>query len=368
MPCANQCGDSEIKYRGNHSQRLFTFPFEYMAQSDVGVDIYNESTRRWVNADDPSWMGEFNWTFANATTIEFTIAPPAPTLAETDFNIKIYRCTDIDPLIAQFNPGSAIRARDLNDNFEQLKLAIQEGRCQVPDWLFDYLDQHYWNKHEETIKSDDEFICDDEHIPTTGAICEKLEDYVEKIDVISRAQQLTGIADQRLSDETIFSSAASAARHDMYQQDAKPVEPPHEQPGKQWHDTATLDHYIWDANADVWVDMGNAGPPGLTGPFGPPGKVIVSDVPPTVYPASNDQEARPLESGDLWWDSLNVILYVYYIDVDSAQWVAVSKTGPQGPAGGEGPQGASSYTFINPLTLDSATDTVTFAIDNLSTI
>ena len=71
MPCANSCGDSEIKYKGNGSQVQYTFPFEYMAQSDVKVDIYNESTRRWVDADDSSWLGEYAWSFANATTIEF---------------------------------------------------------------------------------------------------------------------------------------------------------------------------------------------------------------------------------------------------------------------------------------------------------
>lgn len=339
MSCTD-CESNEIKYKGNGSQVLFTFPFTYIDQSDVYVEIYNYSTRRWVDANDSSWLGVYSWSFANATTIEFDTAPDEPLEPEfEEFNIKITRCTSIDPLSATFYPGSAIRAQDLNDNFEQLQLAIQEGRCKVPDWLFDYLDQYYWNKYDETIYSDDEFICSDNHIPTTGAICTKLEEYVEKFDIITRAQQLTGIAEDRLGDDTIFSSSASAARHDMYQQDNKPAEPPHEQPGKQWHDAATLDHYIWDANVDAWVDMGNAGPPGLTGPYGPPGKVIVSDVPPTVYPASNDQAARPLESGDLWWDSLQVLLYVYYIDVDSAQWVAVSKTGPQGDKGNQGEPG-----------------------------
>ena len=38
-------------------------------------------------------------------------------------------------MIATFNPGSAIRARDLNDNFEQLQSAIQENRCELADNL-----------------------------------------------------------------------------------------------------------------------------------------------------------------------------------------------------------------------------------------
>ena len=372
MPCANQCGDSEILYQGNGSQTRFTFPFEYMAESDVGVDIYNESTRRWVNATDPSWLGEHDWSFANATTIEFEKAPPAPEDPDI-FNIKIYRCTDIDPLMAQFYPGSSIRAQDLNDNFEQLKLAIEEGRCQVPDWLFDYLDKYYWNKAEDTIYTGDEFVCDDEHvastgaicqkiedaiddrivtdpdfcpgsdteIPSTGAICEKLEDYVETIDIITKAQQTVGpqptIAEQRISDDTVFSSAASKARHDTYHQDETPASPVNyaEQPGKNWWDTNVLGDYTWDDNAEAWIDVGMAGPPGVAGPVGPPGVIHTGDVPPTTYfdPYLNGE--RPVRDGDGWWNTSNAHLYVYYCPDPggSCQWVDTSVPGPQGPAG-----------------------------------
>ena len=306
MPCANSCGDSEILYKGNGSQVQFTFPFEYMAQSDVKVDIYNESTRRWVLATDSSWLGEYEWSFANATTIEFTKAPPAP--IEADFNIKIYRCTDIDPLIAQFNPGSAIRARDLNDNFEQLKLAIEEGRCQVPDWLYDYLENEYWDKIDDVITYD-----------------EQINDPSAKVD-----------------DEHIFTASAIAARHDAYVQDAKPADLPVEQEGKIWNDTDDLQDYFWDPTANAWVSFTKSGPSGPQGDYGPPGKVIVADNPPMMYPAVGDNEARELESGDLWWDSNRVLLYVYYTDTNSSQWVAVSKTGPQGPPGEQGPEGGLS--------------------------
>mgnify|MGYP002793593968 FL=1 len=320
MPCANSCGDSEIKYKGNGSQVQYTFPFEYMAQSDVKVDIYNESTRRWVDADDSSWLGEYAWSFANATTIEFENAPPAPLDEDTDFNIKIYRCTDIDPLIAQFNPGSAIRARDLNDNFEQLKLAIEEGRCQIPEWLFDYLDKYYWNKAEETTYIDDVWVdeSDDEHVPTTGAVQQELverwdkrtettyipdnwedeadDDHVpttgavdkhidEEIQLnydvrsVTRPEQISNGGLGKIEDVFYFTTAASAQRHDVYHQDPKPTDLPYEQPGKMWFDTATLDDYTWDANAGAWVDMQNSGPPGPAGPPGPPGSTYTFTAP-----------------------------------------------------------------------------------------
>jgi hypothetical protein len=114
--------ESQIKYAGDGVQVLFTFPFTYLQSTDIYVSLYNETERRW---DDTT-----EWTFANATTIQFATAPPASTGEVTD-NIRIQRRTSIDPLVAQFNPGSAIRANDLNDNFEQLQLGIIDNSSAV---------------------------------------------------------------------------------------------------------------------------------------------------------------------------------------------------------------------------------------------
>ncbi len=307
MSCTNTCESNQIKYAGDGTQVLFTFPFTYIDQNDVYVELFNYLTRRWVDAKDPSWLGAGNWSFANATTIEFVIAPDAPLDVDIEpHNIKISRCTSIDPLSATFYPGSAIRAQDLNDNFEQLQLAIQEGRCQVPDWLYDYLDDNYWNKYEDLI------------------------DYDEQINDPSSL----------IDDNHLFSAAASVARHDNLVRDNKPTVVPVEQPGKIWNDTEELQDYFWDPTGNVWVSFTKTGPPGQQGDFGPPGHVIIADNPPILYPAIGDNVSRPLESGDLWYDSLYVLLYVYYLDDNGpGQWVAVSKTGPAGPAGGPGENG-----------------------------
>ena len=114
--------ESQIKYAGDGVQVLFTFPFTYLQPTDIYVSLYNDTERRW---DDTT-----EWTFANATTIQFTTAPPTATGEVTD-NIRIQRRTSIDPLVAQFNPGSAIRASDLNDNFEQLQLGIIDNSTLV---------------------------------------------------------------------------------------------------------------------------------------------------------------------------------------------------------------------------------------------
>ena len=358
MACTD-CESNEIKYAGNGSQVLFTFPFTYIDEGDVYVELFNYNTRRWVDANDPIWLGAGEWSFANATTIEFTTAPEAPLDVDIEeFNIKISRCTDIDPLSATFFPGSAIRAVDLNSNFEQLQLAIQEGRCQVPNWLYDYLDENYWNKFEDVITEE-----------------EQINDPSERVD-----------------DEHIFTAAASAARHDAFVQDVIPPAVPVEQRGKIWNDTDDQVDYFWDPSGPAWVSFTKTGPAGPQGDFGPPGKVIISDNPPLLYPALGENEPRDLEAGDLWWDSLHVLLYVYYVDdVGSGQWVAVSKTGPQGIQGPPGEPGEDSdgisdapedgdiygrqdgewvkipeLTFNSPLTEDS--NEVSFDISDLSTI
>ena len=64
--------ESQIKYAGDGEQVLFTFPFTYLQSTDIYVCLYNETERRW---DDTT-----EWTFANATTIQFTTAPPAMSL------------------------------------------------------------------------------------------------------------------------------------------------------------------------------------------------------------------------------------------------------------------------------------------------
>lgn len=289
MALCHNCDDTRIEYIGNGSQVDYTFPFEYYKKSDVSVANWNERLHVWE--DFPQDIGPTSqWNFLNETTIRFN-APPSD-----GQKFIIYRCTDLSPLPAEFYPGTAIKAQDLNDNFFVLASAVEEAKCGVQR-LEETLDERYWDKGEETITRE-----------------EQINDPSALVD-----------------DDHIFSAGAIAQRSDIYSQDEKPEELPYEQPGKEWYDTETLETYIWDSNAGAWIDMGNAGPPGRQGPFGPPGHVIISDSPPVEYPAQGEDGPRLLESGDLWFDSYHAMLFVYYIDNASAQWVSISKTGPQGP-------------------------------------
>lgn len=97
-------------YTGNGATTLYSFVFPYIDETDVKVEIDGVFTTA--------------YSFANATTIEFDTAPADQSL------IRIYRETDVEDTKAEFYPGSAIRAQNLNDNFEQKLFAIQEIKNQ----------------------------------------------------------------------------------------------------------------------------------------------------------------------------------------------------------------------------------------------
>ena len=96
---------------GNGSQTAYSFTFPYIDQADVKVELNGALTTA--------------YTFANATTILFNSAPANGVL------IDIYRDTDVDSVKAQFASGNAIKAQDLNKNFEQVLFATQEDENRV---------------------------------------------------------------------------------------------------------------------------------------------------------------------------------------------------------------------------------------------
>lgn len=95
----------ENKYTGDGSTTKFSITFEYLRETDVKAQIDKVDT---------------DFTFANATTVEFSTAPADTT------EVRLFRDTDTDELITQFFPGSAIRAQDLNDNANQVLFVGQE--------------------------------------------------------------------------------------------------------------------------------------------------------------------------------------------------------------------------------------------------
>ncbi len=202
MALCHNCDSARDAYTGNGVQREYLITFEYYKKEHIAVAFFNEDIAAWEKISDSEWV------FQHDTLIRFNEAPA--------FNQEfiIYRCTDLEPLPAEFFPGHAIKAQDLNNNFFVLQAAIEEARC-YQERYSDASDQKYWTKTDDTIKYE---------------------------------QQTSGQAEALLDSSHIFDAAAIAARHDAYVQDDQPAAVAYEQDGKIWNDTDDLRHYFWDAS------------------------------------------------------------------------------------------------------------------------
>lgn len=101
---------TEALRNGDGNTVTFNFPFEYLEESDVKVSV-----------DGLVKTQDTDYTFSSLTEITFVDPPPTGT-----GNVRIFRETEIDNLRTQFFAGSAIRAQDLNENFNQTLYVTQE--------------------------------------------------------------------------------------------------------------------------------------------------------------------------------------------------------------------------------------------------
>ena len=97
---------TEHSYTGDGSTTNYSVTFAYLKEADVKVTLDHVATTA--------------YTFANATTIQFTTAPA------TGVKIRIFRDTDVDAARFVFASGSALKAGELNENLDQLLYADQE--------------------------------------------------------------------------------------------------------------------------------------------------------------------------------------------------------------------------------------------------
>ena len=116
MPAVNPQPKTLDTYTSNGTGK-YNITFEYELQTDVYVGLYDETTKSYkqTNKDDATNP----WGFESETVIEFTNGDPG-------VDLMIYRATDANNMVSEFYTGSAIRAQDLNYNFEQLLFCVQE--------------------------------------------------------------------------------------------------------------------------------------------------------------------------------------------------------------------------------------------------
>jgi len=95
-------------YTGNGSTTTYSFTFPYLNTADVKVKV-NGTTQNTTS-----------YTLPTATTLQFNTAP------SNGSTILIFRDTNNDAKKATFYPGSAIKAEDLNNDFDQILYTAQE--------------------------------------------------------------------------------------------------------------------------------------------------------------------------------------------------------------------------------------------------
>jgi len=180
------CADVQTIQAGNASKTQFSFDFPYIFKSEIKVSLWNATTKEWDEIAQSDATYPWQITDANPTIVEFTsTAPPAPAVPvdpgePSVDNVRIRRVTNIDDIRALFNPGSAIRSDDLNKNFEQLRYAIQEANCQdVPDEIYEFLENYYWNNFDETLYSSDTWVSNNSKIATTQSIDQRIDSKID---------------------------------------------------------------------------------------------------------------------------------------------------------------------------------------------
>ena len=99
---------------GTGSASTFSFTFKYVKESDV-----------YVSVDDVVKTKDTHYTFApNTSSITFLPAH----IPALDARVRIFRETSLTDPAAEFFPGSAIRAQDLNANNDQVLFSAQERK------------------------------------------------------------------------------------------------------------------------------------------------------------------------------------------------------------------------------------------------
>lgn len=193
---------TQVAYTGDGSTTQYTIPFTYIDQSEVIVEVNRSATT--------------DFTFSNATTIQLNTAPANGVL------VLITRNTDIDTTKVIYYPGSAIRAEDLNTNFDQSRLSVQEWRDQkipyynavFPDRVDmgnnpiinvedptndqdaatkNYVDDNTWNITDETLQAGETWVSSDAYVATSQSIDQRIDTKIDTAITNDIATDGTGI-------------------------------------------------------------------------------------------------------------------------------------------------------------------------------
>ena len=290
-------------YTGDGSTSLFPFTFPYIQESDVKVYL-----------DDVEQTITTQYEFSNATTIGF-ITPPG-----SGVTILIKRETTYDDLQATFFPGSAIRARDLNDNFVQNLYVVQENAQTAVDATTASEAAAASAASANTSASSAQASATTAQQQATQAQSEAAAAQAAATSAQNQATQASADASQAQSDATQAASDAAQAASDAAQVAninaalsisggvVTALDPLDASEGLLLPDeTSSLDQESALRYNDSADRLEIRTPQGWETAAG---GSRVSTSPPT-----------PASEGDNWYDPDTGRTYVYYNDGDSVQWV-----------------------------------------------
>ena len=120
-----QPNNSYVILAGNGTQTAFSFPFasDRFEDDDVFVYVWNGTSEQW---DKKTVTTHYT---LGSNTVTFGTAPSSPPTGVTG-NVLVIRKTDVDEDFprADFQPGSSIRAQDLDNNQLQALRGLKELR------------------------------------------------------------------------------------------------------------------------------------------------------------------------------------------------------------------------------------------------
>lgn len=301
----NTCAMPPELYQGDNTTKDFSFSFPYIKKEDIVVFLWDDKTNEYqictdvgnVNSCSTNPVSPTEYYFKSAVEISFCQAPglPDPDRTNTFSNVIIGRLVDICAMIAYFYPGTSIRAQDLNNNFNQILLALQDVESKVYIALGELtivVEQIEGLIRADAMQDAPYPVWDDKSIGTAGADVRYFSTLVQtstpnssyhyevgktwfkndddgqlfiwdgtKWDRIARDaayKEVIDLNEQRtgepVSDDSIFTSAASAERFDTFVQKGTPSRTDYEV-GKTWlknDDDGQL--FIWDGSS--WDRIG----------------------------------------------------------------------------------------------------------------
>ena len=227
----------ENNYTGNGSTRIYSFTFPYLEDTDIKVSLNQVDTT--------------NFELANATQINFTADAGGATSTQeasgapkSSVAIRVYRDTNIDNLQSEFFSGSAVRAQDLNNDFNQTLYVCQETEKSVDG---------KWNDSTQTLDSTEAFVDSDSYIMTAKAIDDRINTNIASHSLTDGkiwagngsnvSAQVTPSGDVTMSNAGAFTIANGAVEHAMLANDSID--------GDNIQDDAIDSEHITDGSVDL---------------------------------------------------------------------------------------------------------------------